>query len=1304
MLSVAKLRVGQEAYHLSGVAQSLDDYYTGAGEANGVWVGSGSGRLDLTGEVKPSDLQAVLAGLRPGTGGLSPNGDRHRAHPRRVPGFDLTFKAPKSASVLYAVSDDPRVQGAIIEAGEAAMRAAVGWIEREAIRVRRGSHNRAWLAQHGDEPGAGPRLESTHGVVAAAFRHRTSRAGDPLLHWHVLVANLTQGIDGRWSAFLHPELYRNVRAASEVFQSVYRSELTNRLGVEWRPGRHVREIAGVPQALLDQFSKRSHDIEAWLAATGTPNTPEGRQAAVLATRRHKAEVEDGSGRFDTAWKEEAEAFGWGPADAEQLVDSASPALPTDAYEGAWRLEADVITTDGRIEHRERIVEPEEWIERLLRHDLTAQRSTFTWGELTAAVAARQGAGAAAPTIERVARRVLASDQLIPVDTGDGIERWTSRQLLDIEGRFIGVVRSASPTPPLSSEVVAAALLQRSTLGSDQRSSVETITGTTAPVAVLVGPAGTGKTYTIDTVRAAYEQGGWIVHGAAPSARAALELADGANLRTRTLHALIEAWNRGLDAPCSNSLLVIDEAGMADIRTLENVVSRQVAVGGRVLLVGDHHQLPEIGAGGGLEHAARYGRCVAELTVNRRQHEAWEQRALTELRDGRVAVAVSEYLAHNRVIATATPAEMIATAVDRWLDAHDQGLRPVLLAGTNDLVDKLNDTVIARLVARGELDAETAPYGPAHYRLGQRIVLRRNSSAEETIDGEAITVANGQLGTVISADERRIVVQLDRGPQVALDDRYLRRGGDLAHAYALTSHRAQGGTWDMAIAVGADGLYREGAYVELSRGTHENLIVVTEPEAAELERQAGLELARHDNGITPADELPLDLDAELTDRLGRSRAKHLAHTVDPDAAIVDLLARRHRYEQLMARHRCAANAERVASHEVGAERTALVAERERIEAVARHLRIGLSVSPHDRNNVGTVISIDDPSGTAEVQFLSRDGREAIREFDWEQLRLVDQDSPERLLTPAAEQRLARLTGGLQHRIDAWDRAVRTHGFEPGDTARLSRAASTHLTRSAARLVAHAPDQIEWYLGKQPIDPAGAATWLDGARAVAAWRLTHDTPPTVAGIGGRPTDATAHDWDELSDHLARTRLWLESSDRLVAESPVVPSHGELVTRLDELTEILDTAPADCRHFVAELQSGQLTFGDTSELLQAALAQQDARRTWIVEHWPHLVEHQEIVAMLEDQTWGPDPTLLTDLLDGDISDELRAAISRGDRWLRRALCRLVDPNVRQLTDGQVTTLEQVTVGVSTGEDLTAVLAELSPEQRFFTPSVAD
>ena len=277
MLSIAKLRVGQEAYHLSGVAESLDAYYTGSGEAAGQWVGGSAARLGLRGEVSAEDLQAVLAGIAPGTGGVSPNGTSPAAHKRRVPGFDLTFKAPKSASVLYAVSDDPRVQGAIIDAGEQAMRAAIGWLEREAIRVQRGSHNQAWLARHADDPTVGPHQLASSGVVAASFRHRTSRAGDPLLHWHVLVANLVEGADGKWSAFAHPNLYRHARAAGEVFQAVYRDELATSLGVTWRPGKHVPEIAGIPQGLIDIFSKRTGEIEAWLAATGTPDTPEGRQ-------------------------------------------------------------------------------------------------------------------------------------------------------------------------------------------------------------------------------------------------------------------------------------------------------------------------------------------------------------------------------------------------------------------------------------------------------------------------------------------------------------------------------------------------------------------------------------------------------------------------------------------------------------------------------------------------------------------------------------------------------------------------------------------------------------------------------------------------------------------------------------------------------------------------------------------------------------------------------------------------------------------------------------------------------------------
>ena len=98
-------------------------------------------------------------------------------------------------------------------------------------------------------------------------------------------------------------------------------------------------------------------------------------------------------------------------------------------------------------------------------------------------------------------------------------------------------------------------------------------------------------------------------------------------------------------------MVIDEAGMADIRTLDRVATSQLEAGGRVLLVGDHHQLPEVGAGGGFTYAADHSPAVAELTVNRRQRHPWEQAALAELRSGDVAAAVAAYLAHDRVVVT-----------------------------------------------------------------------------------------------------------------------------------------------------------------------------------------------------------------------------------------------------------------------------------------------------------------------------------------------------------------------------------------------------------------------------------------------------------------------------------------------------------------------------------------------------------------------------------------------------------------------------------------------------------------------------
>jgi conjugative relaxase-like TrwC/TraI family protein len=1209
MLSISKLRVGQEAYQLSGVAQSLDDYYTGAGEAAGRWVGTGAARLGLDGDVEPDDLRAVLAGIRPGTGGLDPNGEQIRPHPRRVPGFDLTFKAPKSVSVLYAVSDDPRVQGAIIEAGEAAVRASLGWMEREAVRVRRGSGDRRWLADLATRDpdaaaAAAMRVLPGEGVVAAVFRHRTSRAGDPLLHWHTLVANLTEGPDQRWSALLTPDLHRGVRAAGEVFQAVLRDELSASLGVEWRSGRHVPEIAGVPEGLCEAFSKRSREVEAWLEATGTPDDAAGRQAAVLATRRNKPEVEDQ--RFDAVWKAEALDLGWGADAAERLIESLTPGRGLD--EQRWALTAVDTDEDGRPYRYERVVHPEEWIAEVLRHDLTATSSTFTMPQLVQAVAARLTDGASMDLIERTVARVLASPQTMPVA---GLQRrWTTTELLAVEERFISTLETAADLTgevaglrdealteagevPLADGRAAVALVDevlasRPTIGEDQAEAVRALVDGGDRVSVLVGPAGTGKTFALDALREALQQSGMRVIGAAPSARAALELDAGAGIESVTLHRLLGRWARGEDAPTHHTVLVVDEAGMASIRDLEAVVSRVAAAGGRVVLSGDHHQLPEVGPGGGFAAAVDRSGTVAELSVNRRQQESWEQDALLQIRHGDVAHAVDAYRRHDRLRVVDDPAAAIDEAVALWRDAVRDGRHPVLLAGTTSTVDALNRAVRASLIEDGALtDEVVGKWSGREFAVGDRVVLRANSYREIALDGTDIAVLNGQAATVIAGDTAGLTIALDGHAQpVRLEASYLDAGG-IDHGYALTTHRAQGGTWDLAIAVGSDGLYREAAYVQLSRGRHTNRLVLARHEVDAFDA----ELVRHDHGLPLPGEVADDPYEDLIEQLRRSGAKSLALTEDPDAVFVHRLAATMSFPEIEERATHARQVEAHVREIVGADPDLAIEAVVRAHHTATHLAVGMQVKAYDRLNIGTAVAVNDHDGTATVRFLSATGRSAIRDLPWDQLAIVTPRSPaERDLTHEAAGSLDEVTAPHLSVIASTERLLEPSGQALGDAERWERAAADYVQAAADSIAADPPGWLTDLLGIRPEWPAAAQVWDDAVRRVARTTLNGD-------------DAGA------ADGLSSASRWLEGrSDPSVAEL-ICRSPVAIETRRQELGSLLASAPPDRRGLVDRLRKERADSGLDAEALVAAADMQGDRPTWITVNWPHVVEAREL-----------------------------------------------------------------------------------------------
>jgi conjugative relaxase-like TrwC/TraI family protein len=195
MLSIGKIALGQHRYYEQQVAGGGDDYYSGRGEAPGEWVGSGAEALGLSGQVTAKQFAALMAGCDPRD--ASARLRSAEQHPK-VAAFDLTFSAPKSVSVLFAVAPE-EVSGELIASHEEAVRAAALYLEQEAVFVRRGK--------------GGVRVERSAGLIAAAYRHRMSRALDPQLHTHVVAANLADGSDGRFTALYGAALYRAAKTA-----------------------------------------------------------------------------------------------------------------------------------------------------------------------------------------------------------------------------------------------------------------------------------------------------------------------------------------------------------------------------------------------------------------------------------------------------------------------------------------------------------------------------------------------------------------------------------------------------------------------------------------------------------------------------------------------------------------------------------------------------------------------------------------------------------------------------------------------------------------------------------------------------------------------------------------------------------------------------------------------------------------------------------------------------------------------------------------------------------------------------------
>jgi conjugative relaxase-like TrwC/TraI family protein len=300
VLRLHVVHVGHHGYYVQERQPGRADDFDLAVESPGVWTGPGTTSLGLRGLVEPETFGQVMDGFDPGSG-------RRLRHPRgaaSVAGFDLTFCAPKSVSLLEALAP-PEIAHQAGAGHDAAVEEANAYLSRAAVGVRRKS-------------GASLRLLPSTGMVAGGFRHRTSRALDPHLHTHVVAANVAQGLDGSWSAADGRRVFAHARAAGTVYQARLRLELTERLGAAWevRPSG-LGDVVGVDTALRRLFSQRTAEIEEYVAAhyRGAPGRHLG---AYFATRPDKDRTQSMESLV-SSWKQRAADFGFDLGDLSQVV-------------------------------------------------------------------------------------------------------------------------------------------------------------------------------------------------------------------------------------------------------------------------------------------------------------------------------------------------------------------------------------------------------------------------------------------------------------------------------------------------------------------------------------------------------------------------------------------------------------------------------------------------------------------------------------------------------------------------------------------------------------------------------------------------------------------------------------------------------------------------------------------------------------------------------------------------------------------------------------------------------------------------
>lgn len=814
---------------------ALGDYLTAEGQAEMTWVGAGCERLGIRGRCELTHFENLCRGLHPETGERVMV--RDKGANRRVCYFGQ-ISPPKDVSLLYLVGGETRIRDWWKEAVRETL------LEIEAVtatRVRRGGAD--------DD-------RCTGNMVAAIVTHDASRALDPQLHTHVCIMNLTyDATEGRWKGvqpsgyFKHQGYFREVcynKLAARFLEAGYELEQIRGIGFN---------IAGVPAALRDRFSKRRRTIIERAEALGA-TTQDALQTIAGQTR--EAKTHSTAKDLRNGWLAEA---GGELTDLRAVTVRAgqrATAIPS-------MSERDALLSGEAHLFERRSVADERFV---LREALVAGRGQIDLPRLKGALAGR-------------------------IETGELVRSGSeiaNREGLDSEKEFVRWASTAAPVGRWG------AMPDVAGLGSDQAAAVERVMAATGRVLILQGDAGTGKTTCLKAIIQGIQAGGRRVFGCAPSSGATDVLRRELTADADTLQQLLA--NPELQRVTRDNVFVVDEAGLVSVREMRDLCRLAAANGNRLLLVGDVKQHSSVEAGDALRCLQYYGDVpVLRLTEIRRQKKPAYREAVRLLARGQAADALRQFGRLGAVTEIHDLPALFRAAATDYVRTIQGGKSCLAISPVWSEVHAFTDEARRQMQSAGLLAREEQQRLSVfplkwtreqrrrveNYQAGDVLTFHRNSDIFR--QHERVTVVRRAADVLVvrtPGDDEftlnpRLVAGFDVGisktiPVAAGDRLQVRanlkpaglRNGDLVtvaqqsadgilladgrkmpewfvhftHGYATTSHAAQGKTIDHGILIMADAGIAGGslkqAYVSNSRFREDQMIFTSD---AKLAREA-----------------------------------------------------------------------------------------------------------------------------------------------------------------------------------------------------------------------------------------------------------------------------------------------------------------------------------------------------------------------------------------------------------------------------------------------------------------------------------